>query len=251
MRISKLYLVVCAAALCGSIVTVRADDTPAQAAARAALEEKMNELNAQSASTNAVQTPAPAMAEQPAQPAAATTPATPAPAEKPQPAPAAPEQPAPMAVTPSGAAVQEPTNPPAATTTLPSTPPPAKKPAMTVAPAVAPAPSSDHGLFAPVPPPSGGASIPVPSEENEQPTMTSQTPPPVAVQQPVYTEPSQNTKAAYPGKELGLKPITAPPLPISPMQQAQLQALLDKYNANAITPEQYQAERAKILAEPK
>jgi hypothetical protein len=47
---------------------------------------------------------------------------------------------------------------------------------------------------------------------------------------------------------LGLQPITAPPLPISPTQQAQLQALLEKYTSSVITPEQYQAERAKILA---
>jgi hypothetical protein len=48
---------------------------------------------------------------------------------------------------------------------------------------------------------------------------------------------------------LGLKPIVAPPLPITSAQQAELQALLEKYEANAITPEQYQTERAKILAE--
>jgi len=47
---------------------------------------------------------------------------------------------------------------------------------------------------------------------------------------------------------LGLKPIVAPPLPITSAQQAELQALLEKYEANAITPEQYQVERAKILA---
>jgi hypothetical protein len=49
---------------------------------------------------------------------------------------------------------------------------------------------------------------------------------------------------------LGLQPITAPPLPISPNQQAQLQALLEKYTTSAITPEEYQAGRAKILAGP-
>jgi hypothetical protein len=61
-------------------------------------------------------------------------------------------------------------------------------------------------------------------------------------------KPSQNAQAFYPGKELGLQPIAAPPLPISPAQQAQLQALFERYNANAITPEQYQIEREKILA---
>jgi hypothetical protein len=61
-------------------------------------------------------------------------------------------------------------------------------------------------------------------------------------------EPSRNkNSAAIPGPELGLKPMAAPPLPISTDQQAQLQALLEKYNAGTITPVQYQTERAKIL----
>lgn len=51
-------------------------------------------------------------------------------------------------------------------------------------------------------------------------------------------------------KEPGLQPIVAPPLPIAADKQAQLNALLEKYEANAITAGQYQAERAKILAEP-
>ena len=44
------------------------------------------------------------------------------------------------------------------------------------------------------------------------------------------------------------QPVTAPSLPISESQQQQLQALLLQYEANQITPAQYQAERAKILA---
>jgi len=42
----------------------------------------------------------------------------------------------------------------------------------------------------------------------------------------------------------------APPLPISPSKEAQLQSLLQQYKSDQITPEQYQIERAKILAEP-
>ncbi|MGH8022857.1 MAG: hypothetical protein ACRED1_04710, partial [Limisphaerales bacterium] len=44
-----------------------------------------------------------------------------------------------------------------------------------------------------------------------------------------------------------LESITAPPLPISQEQQAELQNLLSQYMANQITPEQYQDQRAKIL----
>ena len=67
---------------------------------------------------------------------------------------------------------------------------------------------------------------------------------------PEVMSPTNQINANYPGNELGLKPIEAPPLPISAAKQAQLGALLAKYMANAITPGQYQIERAKILANP-
>lgn len=41
--------------------------------------------------------------------------------------------------------------------------------------------------------------------------------------------------------------MAAPPLPISASQQQQLQALLQRYQADQVTPEQYQVERQKIL----
>ena len=41
----KLLPAVCAVAFCASLISVRADDTPVQAAARAALEQKMNDLD--------------------------------------------------------------------------------------------------------------------------------------------------------------------------------------------------------------
>jgi hypothetical protein len=46
---------------------------------------------------------------------------------------------------------------------------------------------------------------------------------------------------------LALPPIEAPPLPISAEKKQQLDALLTRYKADQITPDQYQAERAKIL----
>jgi hypothetical protein len=56
--------------------------------------------------------------------------------------------------------------------------------------------------------------------------------------------------AIYTGKELGLKPIESPLLPVTATQQAQLQALLAKYKANQISPEEYYKQRAEILAQP-
>ncbi len=49
-------------------------------------------------------------------------------------------------------------------------------------------------------------------------------------------------------KQLGLQPLQAPPAPVSAQQQEALQSLLQRYEADQITPDEYQAERAKILA---
>ena len=46
-----------------------------------------------------------------------------------------------------------------------------------------------------------------------------------------------------------LPPIQGPALPISADKQQRLNALLQKYRNDQITPDQYQSERAKILAE--
>jgi len=46
------------------------------------------------------------------------------------------------------------------------------------------------------------------------------------------------------------QPIPAPASPLSADKQQRLADLLQKYRADQITPEQYHAERAKILAEP-
>jgi hypothetical protein len=117
--------------------------------------------------------------------------------------------------------------------------------------------SSGNDLFVPVPPPSGSGITPsTPPEESLPPSTTAepaaaQTPAPAGVQS-VPTEPSQNNNsAAIPASQLGLQPIVAPPLPISAQQQSQLQALLEKYDNNAISAEEYQSERAKILAGPR
>jgi hypothetical protein len=42
----------------------------------------------------------------------------------------------------------------------------------------------------------------------------------------------------------------APPLPISQEKQQKLQALLGKYRADQVSPDEYQKQRAAILAEP-
>jgi hypothetical protein len=82
MQISKLMPLVCSTALCVSVTgIVQAEDNAAQAAARAALLEKMSDVNIPSSSTKAGviipdNTPAPA----PVQPAALVPPVAPSPA---------------------------------------------------------------------------------------------------------------------------------------------------------------------------
>ena len=80
-------------------------------------------------------------------------------------------------------------------------------------------------------------------------TISPVKPAPPAVKPAVMSPPSQ-INANYPGKELGLKPIVAPPLPISAAKEARLQALLEQYKADQITPKEYHDQRAAILAEP-
>jgi hypothetical protein len=64
----------------------------------------------------------------------------------------------------------------------------------------------------------------------------------------VSTEQYQKTKKAKPVKsQLVFPALEAPPAPVTPEQQQRLSELLQKYQADQITPDQYQAERAKIL----
>jgi hypothetical protein len=78
---------------------------------------------------------------------------------------------------------------------------------------------------------------------------TAITPPPPKPVAPAVAPETKPANVNFPGKDLGLKPIEPPPVPVTDKQEAELHALLNRYIANEITPEQYQAERAKILAE--
>jgi hypothetical protein len=86
-------------------------------------------------------------------------------------------------------------------------------------------------------------------ELEAQPTAPAATPGfagSVPAAQPVTAPP----KPAVSGKKSGFIPLEAPPLPISLEKQQRLADLLQQYKADAITPEQYHRERARILAEP-
>jgi hypothetical protein len=49
---------------------------------------------------------------------------------------------------------------------------------------------------------------------------------------------------------MNFPPLEGPPLPISADKHARLDELLQRYKQDQVTPEQYQVERAKILAGP-
>jgi hypothetical protein len=322
MQIFKLFPTACAVVICASFISVRADDTPVQAALRAALEQKMSDLDKQQtqappvvatspgavkvqpsqhttntvpakattpAANVAIPTPKPVMPAPQAAPAVAapavTAPATPAPAvvtpavaapvvAEPQSAPAetAPATPAPVANEPATPAEATPATTPAEA--APATPPPAEtKPAPTMTPGEPAAAATIASETNAAPAASGTTpAAPVATMPTEvtpatpPPTETRPAPPAITpaagtvLQSPampamIKVKPgvmsaTNQINAIYTGKELGLKPIESPLLPVSAAQQAQLQALLAKYKANQITPEEYYKQRAEILAQP-
>ncbi len=274
----KLLPAVCAAVFCASFISVRADDTPVQAAARAALEQKLNELDTtQTQAPPVLVTPSGAVVVQPDKSATNVTRTVPA---KTVTSPTAPAKttsatkavPAASRTTPAAPVAPEPKNPPAEVT--PATPPPAEtKPAPMMTPVEPTAAATITSETNAAPAASGTTpAAPVATMPTEvtpatpPPTETKPAPPAITpaagtvLQSPVrpatikvkpgVMSATNQINAIYTGKELGLKPIESPLLPISAAQQAQLQALLAKYKANQITPEEYHNQRAEILAQP-
>ena len=274
----KLLPAVCAAVFCASFISVRADDTPVQAAARAALEQKLNELDTtQTQAPPVLVTPSGAVVVQPDKSATNVTRTVPA---KTVTSPTAPAKttsatkavPAASRTTPAAPVAPKPKNPPAEVT--PATPPPAEtKPAPMMTPVEPTAAATITSETNAAPAASGTTpATPVATMPTEvtpatpPPTETKPAPPAITpaagtvLQSPVrpatikvkpgVMSATNQINAIYTGKELGLKPIESPLLPISAAQQAQLQALLAKYKANQITPEEYHNQRAEILAQP-
>jgi hypothetical protein len=71
--------------------------------------------------------------------------------------------------------------------------------------------------------------------------------------QPVVAQKHQAEASAMHASKKGaptLEPLKGPPSPLSADKQSRLKSLTDQYMADQLTPEQYHAERAKILAGP-
>ena len=281
MQRFRLLPAVVTISLASSALLAHADnDTPAQAAARAALMQQMNQMDAEQApgSSNSVTAPvAPSNA-----PAAQSPPVA---------------QPTPQFSTNVPVVTPPETGPVGMSDTkgMPETNvmPEASEPAMAeekgltnnTAAITLPPPSvltNDASQYpvnppmAPLPPPQAEAVTPAPTPTQTL-SVTEQTQThPVAVPMsgsggewptpvPSNAAAQQFTPgmATSPGASLSQEgldtnstpiqsyaPINAPPLPISPEKQSELQNLLSRYMANQITPVQYQEERARIMAEP-
>ena len=209
MQISKFPLWICALALCGG-VTLHAQDNAAQAAARAALLQKMQEINGAPPAAS----PAPA----PAQPALA---------------PAAPAAVAPAVEIPAATTVV-----PAATTapTAVETPAPA---VATPAAAGTLAPAGDT----PAQVAARAALLQKMQEIGGNPSTATSS----AAATPA---PAVKVETTTPGRVAVAQPIVAPALPIALSKEQKLNALLSSYKADQLTPQQYHEQRAAILAEP-
>jgi len=231
MQISKLIPAVCAAALCASFIAARAQDNPAQAAARAALMEKMNALEAQ-----------------PAQPALPPIVVTPSGAMQAQPG-----QPTNAVAVPTPAVHAQPAVPATGTKSMPGTEAAQTAPATADAEAQAKAKAALEQKMSEMNKENWATPAVVPAApavpQTQPVTISPVKPAPPAIKPAVMSPPSQ-INANYAGKELGLKPIVAPPLPISVAKEARLQGLLEQYKADQITPKEYHNQRAAILAEP-
>jgi colicin import membrane protein len=83
-------------------------------------------------------------------------------------------------------------------------------------------------------------------KEKQKSTSAAQSAAPAPAAAPPGNTPDSN----FAGKDLGMKPMAAPPLPIPANKQQELQDLLVKYRADQISPDEYQKERAAILAKP-
>jgi hypothetical protein len=214
MRFPKPFGILCATALCASILPVRADDNPAQAAARAAVLQKMQEQDA--AGTNVAP--------------AATPPSAPVVVAPVIPVPAQPVVVQPVTTVPAPA--PDATMNPTASSTDNAAQAAARaavlqkmqeQDAAGINAAPADATSSAPVVAAPV------TTVSV--------VTTNPTPAPAPVAAPTVAAPSTPV----------YRPIIAPSLPISADQQARLQALDAKYSANQITPLDYFTQREAIM----
>jgi len=238
MIISKLTPFLCALAIGATGLTVRAEDNPAQAAARMALAKQLFEMSGQPAAntvdTNVVTKPltkkeakAKAKADQAAADANAKQEADKQLAEQQA----------------AHTAAQANANKAVAEVAAPGDAG-QKEAAERAALAAAMAPGTNTAIQA-----TTSASV-TPAATDATAKKEKKKKKDAAAVQPAAVPPSTSATTNYIGQELGMKQLAGPALPISATKVERLQALLDKYKADQLTPEEYHQQRAAILAEP-
>ena len=275
MQISRHLLLTCAVTACLIPSLAHAADNEAQIRARQALEEKMNQLNAQ--------------------PPPAAAPANPAPTVSKQNAPAKPAPPV-VTVTPNGATVS---NPPTASAADAATrqklkdalnqaaTPPAQPPVSAAPMQSQPATSAPSYISTPSNDAATSQKLEEALRQKMQQTPVESTTPPMATQKPTKPAPAWTPSASAPSSTANYAPIpetnpravrptlpetptpapvmngnqpaaptialptlSGPPTGLSAAKEQKLNELLTQYRQDLITPQQYHEQRAKILAEP-
>jgi hypothetical protein len=258
MQPLRLLAAVAATSFTFGALLARADDTPAQAAARQALQQQMNQMEPEQPPGSTNSTPPPAAPSAP--PATPTVPPVavqPPPITTPTPQfstniPVTPQMESKMA--PAGMSQA---NEPANADTNNRT----NLAALTVPPPSALVTNEAEQYpvnppMAPLPPPSMESSSTEPPATPQLHPVTSSSDSGNNQMTPQPMTPAGNGNGASIQNEPHLtnsvpsdEPIKAPPLPISQEQQAELQNLLQQYMANQITPGQYQQRRAQIIGQ--
>ena len=239
----RFLSVALAASFAPGVFVVHADpDTPSQAAARAALQQQMNQTDTEQppVMTNSTALPATTMPSTTPPPIATPTPqfSTSVPTNVPN-----DEMESDMA--------SMPTNVTAAAQTKSQT----NAPAIAVPPPLVLNTNETeqypvNPAMAPLPPEGSSATPPMTALQGRpmpMPALSNPVAPPNASSGPGA---SLKGEPATTNSVPSFENITAPPLPITAEKQAELQNLYSQYMANQITPAQYQDQRAKIMAEP-
>jgi len=262
MQTSKISVVLCALMACAPL-SLRATDTPAQAAARAQVVEKLKELEAQDAATNpqapAAVVVAPAV-DKPAPAPVVVAPVAPAPnepalkpihqtkAEKAAAKLKAKQDADKAKADKQAAELQAQHNSDKAAADLK-----AQKQATKLAAVQAEADQAAAKKQAAEKAKADKAAAKAKAKADKQ-AAELKARQNAAVAKASQTTPAAPKPAVVPiadaGKDIGLKPVTAPALPIAADKASRLQALLAKYQADQISPEVYHKQRAAILAEP-
>jgi hypothetical protein len=234
MTISKLSSVLCALAVGATCFTIRAEDNPAQAAARIALAKQLFEENGQQ-STNAPVPNAPSVPEATTSQASAQA-AADAQARQAADRKLADQQAAQAAAAAKLAKAQAKAQKEAAAAKAKTDKAAAAKAKQAAADAKARQTADQKLAGQPTTAAAANSGAKARAAAPASQTMAAPQPAPV----------NWNN---YEGAD-SLKPIAAPALPISASKADRLAALLSKYKADQLTPEEYHQQRAAILAEP-